>query len=82
MAHLPLLDETLVNGYLQISDEEAISHARLLARQEGIFGGYSAGANLAGAMKLLRHEPGLTVAFLVCDSGLKYLSTDLYPWNG
>jgi cysteine synthase A len=46
---------------------------------EGIFGGYSAGANLAGAVQLLKGpEKGGCVAIVICDSGLKYLSTDLW----
>jgi cysteine synthase A len=80
MARLPLLDAALVTGHVAVTDDEAIAAARLLARSEGIFGGVSAGANLAGALAVLRtHEPEATVAFIVCDSGLKYLSTDLYP---
>ncbi len=82
MARLPLMDGEAVDGYLQVSDDEAIDAARLLAREEGIFGGFSAGANLAAALRLLQsQEKGSTIAFLVCDSGLKYLSTDLYPWH-
>ena len=62
-----------------MTGDEAASAARLLARPEGIFGGYSAGANLAAAIGLLRGpEAGGAVAFVVCDSGLKYLSTDLW----
>lgn len=80
MPSLPLLDPGLVTGYLRVSDEEAIEASRLLAREEGIFGGFSSGANLAAAMRPLRgDEAGATVALLACDSGLKYLSTDLYP---
>jgi cysteine synthase A len=77
---LPLLDRSLVAGYLQVSDAEAIAAARFLAAREGIFAGFSTGANLAAAWQLLDGpEAGATIAFLVCDSGLKYLSTDLYP---
>lgn len=66
-------------GTVSVSGEEAREGAQALARVEGIFGGYSAGANLAGAVALLRGpEEGGTVAFVVCDSGLKYLSTDLW----
>jgi cysteine synthase A len=66
-------------GDVTVTGEEAAEHARLLARTEGIFGGYSAGANLAAAIRLLRGpERGGCVAFVVCDSGLKYLSTDLW----
>lgn len=77
MPELPLLDRDLVYDYLQVADQDAFECARLLAREEGIFGGFSAGANLAGALQLLRQR-GKTITFLVCGSGLKYLSTDLY----
>ncbi|MBV8348220.1 MAG: hypothetical protein JOZ49_11995 [Mycolicibacterium sp.] len=50
-----------------------------LATREGIFSGYSSGANLAAALKLLDGEmAGKTIAIMMCDSGLKYLSTDLW----
>ena len=66
-------------GTQTISGADAADYARLLARHEGIFGGYSAGANLAGAVRLLQgSEAGGTIAIVICDSGLKYLSTDLW----
>ena len=77
---LPLLADVGVDGYVQVSDNEAIAAARALAIEEGIFGGFSSGANLAAALNLLRgKEKGGTLAVLICDSGLKYLSTDLWP---
>lgn len=78
MPELPLLDRRHVDGYLQVSDIAAIETARQLARTEGIFAGFSSGANVAAALRLLE-EPcqGGTVAVLICDSGLKYLTTDL-----
>lgn len=75
MAELPLLRPEWVDGYLTVSDEEAVAAARRLAREEGIFAGFSSGANVAAALKIL---PGRTVAILINDSGLKYLSTDLW----
>lgn len=79
MPHLALLDGDLVDGYLRVTDDEAIACARDLARREGVFAGFSTGANLAAALELLRTtERGRTIAFLACDSGLKYLSTDLW----
>jgi cysteine synthase A len=79
MSDLKFLQGCTVDGYLQVSDEEAISSARELAAKEGIFGGFSAGANLAAALALLRGpHRGQTVVTLVNDSGLKYLSTDLW----
>ena len=77
---LDLFEPELATGYIAVSDEEAIAAARHLAAEEGIFAGFSTGAHLAAAWKLLaEHEAGATIAFLACDSGLKYLSTDLYP---
>ena len=76
---LPLLRRELVDGYLKVTDKEAIEMARRLAREEGIFGGFSAGANVAAALQLLKTTcRGKTIAVLICDSGLKYLSTDLF----
>lgn len=69
-----------VDGYLQVTDEEAIAAARRLAAEEFIFAGFSSGANLAAALQLLRGPcRGQVVAIIMNDSGLKYLSTDLYP---
>ena len=80
MAELPLLDRSLVTDYLQVSDDEAVAAARMIAVEEGIFAGFSTGAHLAAAIQLLRErERGSTIAMLACDSGLKYLSTDLFP---
>ncbi len=77
---LPLLDRSLVTDYLQVEDEEAAERTRSLAAEEGIFAGISSGANLAVALRLLAGpERGHTVVIIICDSGLKYISTDLYP---
>lgn len=66
-------------GHLAVSGNAARDGARLLARTEGIFAGFSAGANLAAAIDLLRGpEKGGCIAIVMCDSGLKYLSTDLW----
>jgi cysteine synthase A len=69
-----------VDGHVTCSDAQAITGARLLAAEEGVFAGFSAGAHLHAAIELLQGaEKGRTIAFIICDSGLKYLSTDLYP---
>lgn len=79
MTDLPLIDQDLVDGYLQVTDEEAIEMTRRLAEEEGIFAGFSSGTNVAAAIQLLRTtHPGKTIVVLLCDSGLKYLSTDLW----
>jgi len=80
MAELAMLDGVKIDGYVQVTDEEAIGFTRRLAREEGLFAGFSSGANLAAAAKLLEGPcRGRTFAVLLCDSGLKYLSTDLWP---
>jgi cysteine synthase A len=53
--------------------------ARRLAREEGIFAGTSSGANIIAAIRVAQQlGPGATVATLMVDSGLRYLSTDVY----
>ena len=79
MTDLPLIDKKLIDGYLQVTDEEALLTARRLAKEEGIFAGFSSGANVAAAVQLLKTTcRGKTVVVLLSDSGLKYLSTDLW----
>lgn len=79
MAELTLVKQEHIDGYLQVTDEEAIEFTRRLAREEGIFAGFSSGTNVAAAMQLLKTTfNGKTIAVLLNDSGLKYLSTDLW----
>jgi cysteine synthase A len=79
LATLPLVDPAHIDGYVQVTDEQAMTCARRLAKEEGIFAGFSAGANVAAALHLLGTAyRGATVVVLMCDSGLKYLSTDLW----
>lgn len=79
MPGLSQLDDATADGFLQVSSADARDCARRLAQQEGIFAGYSTGANLAAALQLLRGPmPGASIAIIACDSGLKYLSTDLW----
>jgi cysteine synthase len=79
MTDLPLLRPEQINGYLKVSDTDAVRMTRRLAREEGIFAGFSSGANVAAAFQLLESNfKGRTVAVVMCDSGLKYLSTDLW----
>lgn len=76
LAHLRGID---LAGSIAVTGAQARDMTRLLARTEGILAGFSAGANLAGAVDLLRGpEMGGVVGIVACDSGLKYLSTDLW----
>jgi cysteine synthase A len=75
----PLWDARLVDEVISVSTEEATDMARRLAREEAIFAGTSAGANAVAAFRVAaRLGSGATVVSLMPDSGLKYLSTELY----
>ncbi len=79
LRHLDMIRPEHVDDFVQVTDDEAIACARDLARTEGIFAGYSSGANLAAAVQLLRGEMrGKTAVIVICDSGMKYMSTDLW----
>ena len=75
-----VLDTRLIDEIIQVSNESALETARALATQEGILGGISSGANIWAAVQL-SHRPeneGKTIVTFVCDTGERYLSTDLY----
>ena len=75
----PIWTADLANEVLQVSTDEAKAMARRLAKEEALFAGTSSGANMVAALKMAaRLGPGRTVGTILCDSGLKYLSTDLY----
>jgi len=79
MPTLPLLATQNIDGYIQVTEEEAIHTTRQLAKEEGLFAGFSSGINVAAALQLLADNyRGKTVVVLLSDSGLKYLSTDLW----
>jgi cysteine synthase A len=79
MSPLTGLDPVLVDGLIEVPDDEAIEVSRRLARDEGIFAGFSAGACVAAAQHVLHTtHRGATVAVVLADSGMKYLSTDLW----
>jgi cysteine synthase A len=76
---VPLWNETLADEIQTTSTEEAMATARRLARQEGIFAGTSSGANVAVALRIAeRLGPDQTVVTVAVDSGMKYLSTEVY----
>ncbi len=80
---LPSLPQEKIHGlveeFLQVKDEEVIQMVRDLAKYEGAFVGFSSGANVLAAVKLLKErEKGSNIVLTLNDSGLKYLSTDLF----
>jgi len=75
----PLWRREEVNDILTASTDEANAMARRLAREEGIFTGTSTGLNIIVALRLARRlGPAATVGTIIIDSGLRYLSTDVF----
>lgn len=75
----PRWKSSLADEVVQVSTEEAKEMTRRLAREEALFAGTSSGANVVAAIRIAqRLGQGKTVVTLACDTGLKYLSTDLY----
>jgi cysteine synthase A len=75
----PLWEPSLVDEILPIPTAEAKEMTRRLAREEALFAGTSSGANVLAAIRIAKHlGPGAKVVTLLVDSGLKYLSTDVY----
>lgn len=75
----PLWKPKEIDEILTVTTEEAKEMARRLAREEAIFAGPSTGANVVAAIRVAsRLGPKATVATIVVDAGLRYLSTDVF----
>ena len=76
---VPLWRADIVNEIETVSAADAMAMARRLAREEGLFAGASSGANVVAALRLAeRLGPSATVVTLMIDTGIKYLSTEVY----
>ena len=75
----PLWDPSLIDDIVPIPTDDAKAMARRLAREEGLLAGTSSGGNVLAAIQAGRAlGPEATVVTLLCDSGLKYVNTDVY----
>ena len=74
------LDTSLLNGVETVENEEAFTWARRLAKEEGILGGISTGANVAAAVRLAGRPEyrGKVIVTVACSFGERYLSTPLF----
>jgi len=73
------VNRALIDGCVTVTHEEAVDMTRKLAEIEGVFSGFSSGANVMAAVKLLQEqEKGKNICVVINDCGLKYMSTDLY----
>jgi cysteine synthase A len=75
-----VLDMDILDEIIQVTYEDAAATARRLARQEGIFCGVSSGANVYAALQAAGRQAneGMLVVTILCDTGERYLSTDLW----
>lgn len=75
----PLWEPSLVDEIIAVSTNDAKAIARRLAREEGLFAGTSSGANVVAAIRVAeRLGPDARIATLMVDSGMRYLSTDVF----
>jgi len=72
------LDVAILSGVITTTTAESLAMARRLATEEGIFCGISTGCNVAAALKLARHQPGLSsIVTMANDTGQRYFTTAL-----
>ncbi|PSL15545.1 cysteine synthase B [Marinobacterium halophilum] len=78
-AYLPqIFERSRVDEVIDISQQEAETTMRALAREEGIFCGVSSGGSVAGALQLAQRVKNATIVCIICDRGDRYLSTGVF----
>ena len=75
-----VLETSLIDEVVQVANEDAMSMARQLAAREGILSGISGGANVWAAVQVADRpeNKGKTIVTFVCDTGERYISTEMY----
>lgn len=74
-----ILNTEIIDEVFTVTNDQAIETARLMAREEGVLCGISSGANAYAALEVAGRpeNKGKKIVFIVCDTGERYLSTDL-----
>ena len=79
-AYLPkIYDPANVEELVYVSQDDAETMCRRMAREEGIFAGISAAGACWVAQEISKRESNATIVFIVCDRGDRYLSTGVFP---
>jgi cysteine synthase A len=74
-----VLNRSILDGVMTVTDEEAYQTAKLLAKKEGLLVGISSGANVAAAQKVAAElGPDKNVVTILCDTGERYISIEKY----
>ncbi len=74
-----VLNRSVLDGVVTVTDDEAYQTAKLLAKKEGLLVGISAGANVFAAQKLAKElGPGKNIVTILCDTGERYISIEKY----
>lgn len=79
----PIMDVRLIDEVVTIDNEEAFETARAIILNEGVLCGISSGANVSAAIKLASREEnkGKKIVTIICDTGERYLSTNLFNYQ-
>ncbi len=73
-----VLNQEIYDEVITVSNEDAFEMAKSLAQKEGLLVGISAGANAFAAREIAKKHPGKTIVTILCDTGERYLSTELF----
>ncbi|MSQ77349.1 MAG: cysteine synthase A [Nitrospiraceae bacterium] len=74
-----VLNRTILDGVITVTDDEAYQTAKLLAKKEGLLVGISAGANVFASQKVAKElGPGKNIVTILCDTGERYISIEKY----
>ena len=73
-----ILNRDIYDEIVKVSDEDAFKTSRELAKNEGLLVGISSGANAFAAKKVAEQNPGKTIVTILCDTGERYLSSELF----
>ena len=75
-----VLNVDIIDEIIKVTNEDAFETARQLAAQEGILSGISGGANVWAAVQISQRDEsrGKTIVTFICDTGERYISTNMY----